>query len=66
MWFNLAAAGGIKDAAHNRDLLAAKMTRAQIAEAKSRAAAWRPSKTANARSMQALPISSPPTMGQRI
>jgi hypothetical protein len=47
MFFNLAAAGGFNDAAQNRDLLAAKMTRAQIAEAESRATAWRPSKTAN-------------------
>jgi TPR repeat protein len=62
MWFNLAAAGGIMGAAHNRDVVAAKMTRAQVAEAKSRAAAWRPSKTANA--FQTLPISPVPISGK--
>jgi uncharacterized protein len=33
MWFNLAAAGGDKAAAKHRDIVAAKMTPAQIAEA---------------------------------
>jgi len=33
MWFNLAAGGGNKDAVKNRDMIAAKMTPTQIAEA---------------------------------
>src|SRR5260370_24370165 len=41
MWFNLAAAGGLKDAATNRDRVAAKMTPQQIAEAEKRFAEWR-------------------------
>jgi TPR repeat protein len=52
MWFNLAAAGGGKDAARERDVLAAKMTPAQIAEAQGRAAEWRP-RMANAAPPQA-------------
>jgi len=43
MWFNLAAAGGVKDAPTNRDLVAAKMTPQQIAEAEKRFTEWRPS-----------------------
>ena len=41
-WFNLAAAGGNKDAAKSRDIVAAKMTPAQIAEAQKLAREWRP------------------------
>ena len=43
MWFSLAAAqGSIADAAKNRDLVAARMTSAQIEQAKALAAAWKP------------------------
>ena len=45
MWFNLAAAKGDAGAGHNRDLLAAKMTKAQIAEAQRLAAEWKPKKS---------------------
>ena len=36
MWFNLAAAGGLKSAATNRELVAAKMTPQQIEDAEKR------------------------------
>ena len=42
MWYNLANAGGLADSAKNRDLIAAKMTPAQIAEAQRLAAEWKP------------------------
>jgi TPR repeat protein len=42
MWFNLAAAGGLKDAIINRDVIASKMTPAQIAEAQKLAREWKP------------------------
>jgi serine protease Do len=42
MWFNLATAGGNRDAPAARDALAKKMTCAQIAKAQRRAAEWRP------------------------
>jgi uncharacterized protein len=43
MWFNLAAATGIVDgAAADRDMVAAKMTPAQIAEAQKLAREWKP------------------------
>lgn len=47
VWFNLAASelppGTNRDKAiRNRDLVAAKMTRAQLAEAQRRAREWRP------------------------
>jgi TPR repeat protein len=44
MWFNLAAAGGDKAAAIRRDIVAAKMTPAQIAEAEKLAREWKPIK----------------------
>ena len=44
VWFNLAAAGGYKDAARHRDIVAAKMTPAQIAEAQKLAREWKPTK----------------------
>ena len=40
-WFNLSAASGNADALKNRDLVASKMTPAQIAEAQRLASAWR-------------------------
>jgi len=43
-WFNLAAATGNAGAVNNRDIVAAKMAPAQIAEAQRLAAAWRPKK----------------------
>ena len=42
MWFNLAAAKGHADAIKNRDIAAAKMTPAQIAEAQKLAREWKP------------------------
>jgi uncharacterized protein len=43
MWFNLAAAtGGIDSAAADRDMVAAKMTPSQIAEAQKLAREWKP------------------------
>ena len=40
-WFNLSAASGNANAVKNRDLVASKMTPAQIAEAQRLASAWR-------------------------
>lgn len=40
MWYNLAAAQGDKNAAHNRDIVAKKMTPAQITEAQLLAREW--------------------------
>jgi uncharacterized protein len=45
MWFSLAVTGGHKDAMKARDMAAAKMTPAQIAEAKKLAREWRPKST---------------------
>jgi TPR repeat protein len=42
MWFNLSAAQGEAEAAENRDIVAAKMTPAQIAEAQKLAREWKP------------------------
>jgi TPR repeat protein len=42
MWFNLAAAGGSTYAVFARDLVAAKMTPTQIAEAQKLARTWKP------------------------
>jgi uncharacterized protein len=42
LWFNLSAAGGNEEAAKNRDIVAAKMTPAQIAEAQKLAREWKP------------------------
>jgi TPR repeat protein len=42
MWFNLAAYGGNKSAAFTRDLTAAKMTPAEVAEAEKLAQEWEP------------------------
>ena len=42
MWFNLAAAQGTKGAAEWREHIAARMTPAQIAEAKKLANEWKP------------------------
>ena len=41
-WWNLAAAKGDADAVKNRDIVAAKMTPAQIAEAQKLAREWQP------------------------
>jgi hypothetical protein len=41
-WYNLGAAAGDKDASKNRNILAGKMTPAQIAEAQELASAWKP------------------------
>jgi S1-C subfamily serine protease len=54
MWFNLSAARGYQDAAKSRDLIAQRMTPAQIAEAQKLAREWRP-EIANASSPQAAP-----------
>jgi TPR repeat protein len=42
MWFNLAAASGQKDSVKIRDVLAARMTPAQISEAQKLAREWKP------------------------
>ena len=42
MWFNLVAAKGDAAAVKNRDLIAKKMTPAQIAEAQKLAREWKP------------------------
>ena len=42
MWYNLAAARGLKIGRKNRDLLAEKMTPAQIVEARRLAREWKP------------------------
>ena len=40
-WFNLSATSGDADAVKNRDLVASKLSPAQIAEAQRLASAWR-------------------------
>jgi uncharacterized protein len=42
MWLNLSAAGGTDPTTKDRDLVAAKMTPAQIAEAQKLAREWKP------------------------
>jgi TPR repeat protein len=42
MWLNLAAVNGDKDAVKGRDMVAAQMTPAQIAEAQKLARGWKP------------------------
>ena len=42
MWFHLAAANGDENSADRRDILATKMTPAQITEAQKRAQEWKP------------------------
>jgi TPR repeat protein len=44
LWWNLAAVGGREDAIRYRDLVAAKMTPAQIAKAQKLAREWNPKK----------------------
>ena len=44
MWFNLAGAAGDPDGVKNRDIVTAKMTPAQIAEAQRLAREWKPQK----------------------
>jgi uncharacterized protein len=44
MWYNLGAAAGNQDAAKIRDIVAAQMTPAQIAEAQRLAREWKPSR----------------------
>ena len=44
MWYNLGAAAGNQDAAKIRDIVAARMTAAQIAEAQRLASEWKPHK----------------------
>jgi TPR repeat protein len=44
MWFNLSAAQGEKNADKQRDLVAKRMTEAQIAEAQKLAREWKPTK----------------------
>ena len=46
MWFNLAAAQGVKQAAEARDRLAPKMSSAQIEEAQRLAREWKPTSPA--------------------
>jgi hypothetical protein len=43
MWFNLSAAQGHPDAVNSRDILAQRMTPAQVTEAQKLARAWKPS-----------------------
>ena len=54
MWFVLAATNGDESSAERRDLLATKMTSAQIAEAQERAQAWKPTSKSVAWKLQAL------------
>jgi hypothetical protein len=44
MWFSLAALAGDPDAVKSRDLVAARMGPAQIAEARKRAREWKPTR----------------------
>jgi S1-C subfamily serine protease len=57
-WLNLAATDGYEGAAWYRDILSAKMTPAQLAEAQRRAAEWRP-RVANAATRDAGPAIPP-------
>ena len=54
MWFVLAATNGDDSSAERRDLLATKMTSAQIAEAQERAQAWKPTSKSVAWKLQAF------------
>jgi uncharacterized protein len=45
MWFSLAASGGDKNGVKARDMVAAKMTPAQLAEAQKLAREWKPTST---------------------
>ena len=45
MWFNLAGAGGNSDGNKNGDVVAGKMTPAQIAEPQRLATVWKPKPT---------------------
>jgi len=49
MWFNLAAANGEENSAERLDILAMKMTLAQITEAQKRAREWKPTNKSVAR-----------------
>ncbi len=42
MWYNLAGAQGLEQAAENRDIVAKRMTPAEIAEAQKLAREWKP------------------------
>ncbi len=42
MWYNLAGAQGLEQAAKNRDIVAKRMTPTQIAEAQKLAREWKP------------------------
>jgi uncharacterized protein len=42
LWFSLSAVQGDEDAAQNRDIIAQRMTSAQIGEAEKLAREWRP------------------------
>ncbi len=44
LWFNLAAAQGIELSSKNRDIIADKMSPAQITEAQRLAREWKPKK----------------------
>jgi TPR repeat protein len=46
MWFSLSAAQGNQNAVKNREVVAQRMTPAQIGEAHKRAAQWQPSQPA--------------------
>jgi hypothetical protein len=59
MWFDLDAAGGLRETLTSRELVAAKMTPEQIAEAKKRFAEWLG--TPGLEKRAALPASQQPT-----
>jgi TPR repeat protein len=52
MWFHLAAANGEENSAERRDILAIKMTPAQITEAQKRAREWKPTNKSVARKLR--------------
>jgi TPR repeat protein len=62
MWLNLAAAGSQPGARNERELVAKKMTRSQVAEALRLARAWQPRTNASAPSGSSPP-SEPPSSG---
>jgi TPR repeat protein len=60
MWFNLATANGNRNAASNRDLVAARMTPTQIGEAQKRAAEWQAKREAERQAAIADAAPTPP------
>ena len=60
MWLSLSAAQGDQSAANERNVIGTRMTPAQLAEAQSQAAEWRPKKASNTWLAETMPQSPSP------